>query len=71
MFQRNISPPFSGLKKEAEQETSMKAGGKLRYVPPKLQLTPNRVYGIISQKMVLFIFNIDQAIVAMLDMYLH
>jgi hypothetical protein len=41
----NISPPSSGSKKYAEQETGVKAGGKLL----------NGLHGVISQKMVLFI----------------
>jgi hypothetical protein len=37
--------------KYAEQETSVKEGGKL---PPKRRLTLNGLYGLISQTMVLF-----------------
>jgi hypothetical protein len=39
----------------AEQETRVKAGGKQSSVPPKRQLTLNRLHDVISQKMILFI----------------
>jgi hypothetical protein len=57
------------VEEQAEQETSVKAGGKqrvfssacsstlkwMRYVPPKRRLTFNGIHGVISQKVGLFI----------------
>jgi hypothetical protein len=41
---------------EAEQETSIKGGGKQRrHVPPKPQLPFNGLHRVLSQKIVLFI----------------